>query len=512
MEYFKIFLAFLPIIWLLLSLGVFGMPSHRASLIGLGLSAIIAFSAFSFPLVSIMQASVEGIMLALFPIIWVIISALFVYNITVKTGSMNNIKSMLSVLSDDRRIQALILAFGFGGFLEAVAGFGTAVAIPASILAAMGFNPILAATVCLVANTIPVAFGVLGIPIITLAQVTSLPIDKLALNTALQLTPFVILLPPVIIYAVTGSFKNIKGVIGVSMASGLAFAIGQTVVTVWVGPELAAVVGSLSAMATTIIWVYFKPVKNVWRFPNEEKSIKETQKITLSKAIRSWSPYMLILFIIFVIKFVPIFGFLNEYPFTLHQQFYFGDGGKAQTFQLLNGGGTILFISAILGGFIQRASFKEIMATFWDTIVQVKKTIITVISIVVVAKLMQYGGMVNTIAVSIVYVSKDFYPLIAPLIGAIGTFVTGSDTSSNVLFGNLQKQAAIQLGINQEWLTAANASGATAGKMISPQSISIATASTGLSGSEGKIFATTIKYCLAYVILMGLLVYAFSFR
>ena len=512
MEILKILLAFLPIIWLIFSLGVFGMPAHRASLIGLLLSVITVFFAFSFPLINIAQASLEGIMLAIFPIIWVIISALFVYNITVKTGSMNNIKHMLSGLSEDRRIQALILAFGFGGFLEAVAGFGTAVAIPASILAAMGFNPMLAAIVCLVANTIPVAFGVLGIPIITLAQVTSLPVDKLAIFTALQLTPFVIMLPPVIIFAVTGSFKNIKGVVGVSFVSGLAFALGQTFTTLWVGPELAAVVGSLLAMVTTVLWVYFWPVKNVWYFPGEQKANKEINNIRLTKALRSWSPYILILLSIFAIKFLPFLKFLNEYPFTIHPQFYFGDGGKAQTFQLISGGGTILFISAILGGLIQKASFKEIMCTFWSTIVQVKKTIITVISIVVVAKLMQYGGMVNAIAVSIVFVSKDFYPLIAPLIGAIGTFVTGSDTSSNVLFGNLQKQAAIQLGANQEWITAANASGATAGKMISPQSISIATASTGLSGSEGKIFAATIKYCIVYVILMGILVYAFSFK
>ncbi|MCX7922157.1 MAG: L-lactate permease [Clostridia bacterium] len=512
-EVVKKVMAFIPLIWLLFSLGKIRMPAYRAAAIGLILTLAIALFAFKMPAVPILQASTEGVMLALFPILWVIVSALFVYNITVATGGMEQIKQMLSGLSPDRRIQSLVLAFGFGGFLEAVAGFGTAVAIPAGILAAMGFNPLLAATICLIANTIPVAFGVLGIPVVTLAQVTSLPVGPLSVYTALQLVPFVVVLPIVLIAAVTGSIKNVKGVFGVSIASGTAFALAQTLTTIKVGPELAAVAGSLATLAVIVIWVKLFPVKNIWLFKGESlANASGISGITPLKAAAAWSPYLLILAIILITKFVPFLSFLNEYPFVLHKQFYFGHGGKALAFQLVTGGGTVLFISAIIGGIIQGASIKKIFNILVHTVKQMSKTFVTVISIVVLAKVMGYSGMVNSIAAFLAAVSGGFYPFIAPLIGALGTFLTGSDTSSNVLFGNLQKQTALQLSIDPEWLTAANASGATAGKMISPQSISIATAATGLSGSEGKILGTTVKYCIVYVILMGILIYAFSFK
>lgn len=507
----RIIMAFVPILWLLFSLGKLKMPAFRASLIALTITASIALAVFAMPAISVVEASVEGFMLALFPILWVIVSALFVYNITVETGSMDKIKKMLAGISPDRRIQGLILAFGFGGFLEAVAGFGTAVAIPAGILSAMGFHPLMAATVCLIANTIPVAFGVLGVPVVTLAQVTFLSLDKLSLYTALQLIPFVVFLPLVIVFVITGSFKNIKGIAGVSIASGVAFAAGQTGMAVFVGPELAAVVGSIASLAVIILWLKMMPAKNIWLFKGEEVSrTYANDAVNLQDAIRAWSPYMLILLIILATRFIPFLDFLNQYPFVLKQQFYYGQGGKAMVFQLATSGGTILFISAVLGGLINRASLKHISRILVKTLKQVNRTIITVLSIVALAKVMGYSGMVTLIAGTFASVSGKLFPVISPFIGALGTFLTGSDTSSNVLFGGLQKQTALQLGMNEEWLTAANASGATAGKMISPQSISIATAATGLSGKEGNILGTTMKYCLIYVLLMGILVFVFQ--
>mgnify|MGYP005835515887 CR=1 FL=1 len=507
LEGFKVLMAFIPIIWLLVSLAKIKMMAYRASAIALIVTAVIAVMLFAMPVTLAAQAALEGFMLALFPIIWVIVSALFVYNITLSTGSLEIIKKMLSAVSADRRIQALILAFAFGGFLEAVAGFGTAVAIPAGILIAMGFSPYMAATVCLIANTIPVAFGVLGVPVVTLAQVTALPLDKLSLYTAVQLIPFVIVLPFVLIYAVTGSFKNIKGVVGVSLFSGFLFALGQTITAMAVGPELAAVVGSLAALAGIILWIKIFPIRNTWLFEGEGSTDFRTEKIGFGAALKAWAPYALILLLVFATRFIPFLDFLNQYPFVLKQQFYFGPGGKALTFPLATSGGTILFVSAILGGFIQGFGPVKIAETLKTTIIQVKKTLITILAIVALAKIMTYSGMVNSVAAAFAAVSGSFYPLIAPMIGALGTFVTGSDTSSNVLFGNLQKQTAIQLNISQEWLAAANASGATAGKMISPQSISIAATSTGLTNSEGKMLSYTLKYCIIYVILMGILVF-----
>lgn len=512
MDILRIIFSFLPLIWLLFSLGKMKMPAHKAGTIALIITCVIAVIMFNMEIVPIIQASIEGIALALLTIIWVIVSALFVYNVTAETGGMEQIKKMLSMISPDRRVQGLILAFSFGGFLEAVAGFGTSVAIPAGILVAMGFEPILAASVCLIANTIPVAFGVLGVPITTLAQVTGLDLGMLSYYTALQLTPFVILLPLVLIFAVTGSVKHLKGVIGVSVASGAAFALGQILTTIFIGPEIAAIAGSLLSLVIIVVWIKLWPVKKVWLFNNEKTEYTEANdKIDRIKGLKAWSPYIIILLIILAIKFIPFLKFLGEYPFKLKKQFYFGAGGRPIEIQTITGAGTILFISAILGGMIQKASLKKLMKIFLKTIRQVTKTAITVLSIVILSKIMVYGGMIDAIASALAAISGSFYPVIAPAIGALGTFFTGSDTSSNIIFGNMQKQTAANLSVSQEWITAANASGATAGKMISPQSISIAAAAVNLPGSEGKLLGMTIKYCIFYVILLGILVYLFTF-
>ncbi len=503
--------AIVPILWLLISLGKLKMPAYIASTISLIISIVIGILYFKMPAGFIIQASIEGFMLALFQIVWVIITALFVYNITLETGGMNKIKAMLSQLSPDRRIQGLIIAFAFGGFLEAVAGFGTSVAIPAAILISMGFNSMTAATVCLLANTIPVAFGVLGIPIITLAQVTSLPLDRLSLYTSLQLFPLAVLVPFVLVFVITGGIKGIKGVAGISFVSGLVFAVAQTAALYYVSPEIAAVAGSLMSLAAIILYNKIFPVKNIWLFEAEKHDNKQVREVIKpADALKAWSPYILILVIIFATRFLPSLRFLNAYPFVLEKQFYFGTGGKPMTFQILTSGGTILFFSAVIGGVIQGAKFKTLANTLFKTLRQVKLTIVTVLAIVALSKVMSYSGMVDSIASMIAAVSGRFYPIIAPLLGAIGTFITGSDTSSNVLFGNMQKQAAVKLGMGQEWIAAANASGATAGKMISPQSIAIATSATGLDNCEGKLLGKTYKYCVIYVIILGIIIFVFN--
>ncbi len=500
--------AFLPLVWLFLSLWKLKMPAHKAGFTALLLTSVLAFGLFGMKLLPAAQAAAEGIMLSLFPILWVIFSALFVYNITVKSGSMDLIKGLLAGLSPDRRIQALILAFSFGGFLESVAGFGTAVAIPAGILAAMGFEPVLAAAVCLIANTIPVAFGVLGVPVITLAQLTGLPLDRLSLYTSLQLLPFIIVLPLVLVHVVTGSFRHIKGVISVSLLSAAAFAAAQTLTAVYAGPETAAVAGSLLSLAVIIIWIRLFPVKQVWSFKDDRGTPMEKGADKGTAAVlKALSPYLIMLAGVAITRFVPGMGFLKEYPFTIHKQFYFGPGGKALTFDLATSGGTLFFIAAIAGGFIQKLGIKDMAGLLAKTLKQMWKTAVTVFSVVVLAKIMGYAGMVDNISGTIAIAGGKFFPLLAPAVGALGTFLTGSDTSSNVLFGNLQKQTALRLNMNAEWLVASNASGATAGKMVSPQSISIAASATGLAGKEGALLGITLKYCILYTVLMGIVVF-----
>lgn len=503
--------AVIPITWLLISLGKLKMPAYKATLIAFLITVVTAFFHYKMPAINVAQASLEGIMLALFPILWVIIAALFVYNTTLVTGSMQNIKIMLSNLSSDRRIQGLIIAFAFGGFLEAVAGFGTAVAIPAGILVAMGFDAVLAATVCLIANTVPVAFGVLGVPIITLSQVTSLSLTKLTLYTALQLVPFAIFLPLILVFTITGSVRKMKGVLLVSISAGIVFAIAQTLTAIFVGAELAAVVGSLSSLIVIILLIKMFPTQKSWRFEGEKPETGHAEEnMRFIDGVRAWMPYILILVIIFAIKFIPALDFLNKYPFLLKKQFYYGAGGNPMSFQLATSGGTILFVAAILGGLLQGTSVKSLFSIFLKTLKQIQKTTITVVAIVALAKVMGYSGMVDSIAVAIANASGRFYPFIAPLIGALGTFITGSDTSSNVLFGGLQKKTALSLGMNPEWLSSANAAGATVGKMISPQSIAIVSSATDLTNNEGKLLGKTIKYCIGLIFAMGIIVFIFS--
>ncbi|MFA6508799.1 MAG: L-lactate permease, partial [Treponemataceae bacterium] len=504
-------LALLPIIWLLLSLGVLKLPAWKSAFIALLFSMAIAYGFFfmSFNLMS--QAALEGVVLALFPIVWVVFSALFLYRISVNSGGMDVIRRMLTGLSPDRRIQTLILAFAFGGFLEAVAGFGTAVAIPAGIMIAMGFEPLLAATLCLMANTIPVAFGVIGVPIITLAQITNLPENPLSLFASLQLLPLVLILPLLLVAIVTRSVKASLAVAFPCVVSGAVFGTLQCVTAWYLGPEMPAVIGSLGALLSLIALVKFFPPKKTWLFPNESPQSSrsaqgaETHSDGPTVILRAWSPFLLILFFIVATRTFPFLSFLSHEPFVVKRQFYFGPGGKALVFPLATSSGTILFVSAGLGAMLLRMDLPALGRALRETFGMAFKSIITIIAIVAMSKMMAYSGMIGAIA-TVFSMAGPAFPFLSPTIGALGTFLTGSDTSSNVLFGALQKTTAENLDLRVDWIVASNAAGATAGKMISPQSIAIAASSTGLGGEEGELLRRTLPWCGAYVAALGLIV------
>lgn len=511
-------IAFIPLLWLLTSLGVLKMPAHKATIIGLAVSAIIAVIAWNMPVSLMLKAALEGVVMAVWPILWVILAAIFTYNVSVETGAMDKMRDQIASLSDDRRIQALLIAWGFGAFLEAAAGFGTAVAIPAAILIGLGFEPLAAAVLCLIANTVPVAFGAVGIPVTTLAQVADLPVMDLTYDIALQLTPFVIIIPAGLILMMTRSAAGLKGVTGAALVAGISFAIPQLLIAKFVGPQLTAIGASIVSMAATALWAKNFPPAQIWHFPFEGTKGTEKRKIgvraadnqTVFDQVAAWAPYLLILvFILATSPLVPTlntaFGHVKSYILI-----YNAPGGKPLAIDWLLTPGTLIVIAAIIGGFIQGATAAGLVKILYKTFVNLKKTSITIISIVALAKIMSYSGMVAAIALALAKVTGSAYPLLAPALGALGTFVTGSDTSANVLFGPLQKQTALQIGVDPTWIAASNTTGATAGKMISPQSIAIATTATGQSGKEGEILAITFKYCLGYVILAGLLVYFFA--
>ncbi|MBP2655821.1 MAG: L-lactate transport [Firmicutes bacterium] len=506
-------LAFIPLLWLLISLGVLKMAAYKACIIALVLSFVIAIAGWGMPLILSIKAAVEGIVLALWPIIWVILAAIFTYNVTLKTGAMETIKGYMGSFSGDRRVQALLIAWGFGGFLEAAAGFGTAVAIPASILIGLGFNPFFAAVICLIANTVPVAFGAVGIPITTLAKVADLDVMRLTFDTALQLTPFVIVVPLALVLIMTKSLSGLKGVVITSLVAGLGFAIPQLYVAKYIGPELTAIVGSIVSMLCIAVWVKLSPPKEEWKFSFEDKNVVREKKsaTSLKEQVIAWSPYALLFILILgTSKFFPdINATLGSVKSILF--IYNGPDGKPMGIDWLVTPGTLIMIAAVIGGLLQGASVTALIETFGKTVKQLQKTIITIMAIVSMAKIMGYSGMIAAIAIAVAKVTGKFYPVIAPAIGALGTFVTGSDTSANVLFGGLQKKTALAIGADPSWITASNTTGATAGKMISPQSIAVACSATGQEGQEGSILAVTIKYCIVYVILVGIMIYAFSY-
>lgn len=498
-SYIMFFIALIPIVVLIIGLGALKIPGHKICPIGLAITIILSILFWKMPVVDSVTAALEGVVLGIWPIMLVIIAAVFTYNLVVHTKAMETIKTLLIGVSDDKRILVLILAWGFGGFLEAVAGFGTAVAIPVGIMAALGFNPLFAAIICLVANTTPTAFGAIGLPVITLANVSGVPIEPLSYYVVIQLFLFVVFIPFVLVALTERSIKGIKGVFGITLASGLSFGIVQVLVARFLGPELPAVLGSMVSLLVTIFIAK--------KFYKKNDEVKDEEKIDLKKALIAFAPFILILIIIIGISplFPALYDKLSAIKTSVH--IYTGVGAKPYTFVWITTPGILILIAAFIGGFIQKASFGEMIGILVNTLKQMSKSAITILSIIALAKVMGYSGMVESIATVLVAVTGGFYAFIAPFIGALGTFVTGSDTSANVLFGSLQAEAANSLGINPAWLAAANTCGATAGKMISPQSIAVATAATGLAGKEGKILNSTLKVCIFYVIVLGLISY-----
>lgn len=498
MDILKFVIALIPIIWLIVALGILKLPAHKSCSIALGGTALLAVLAYKMPVINAYSAIFEGAAVGLWPIMIVITAAIFSYNLSIHTGSMNIIKNMLSGVSSDRRIQVLILAWSFGGFLEAVAGYGTAVAIPAGILAALGFEPIFAAVLCLVANTVPTAFGAVGIPVTTLAGITNLDVLPLSYKISLQLVLFIIIIPFILIIMTIRSIKGIKGMAGIALASGVAFAIPQVFAARYLGAELPALLGSICSMGVTI-FIAKKSKSN-------KESTSPNSLITFSQGIIAWLPYILIF--AFVILTSPLFpsisGVLGHVKTSA--TIYLGKGASPTIFKWIASPGTLIILASVIGGLIQGARFSDILHVFASTLKQLWKSTITVLSIVALAKVMGYSGMITSIADILVKVTGRLFPVISPLIGTLGTFLTGSDTSSNILFGKLQTEVAGSIHVDPYWLAAANTSGATAGKMISPQSIAVATSATGLIGSEGKIFTQTVKFCIVYVIALGILV------
>lgn len=507
----KFILAMLPIIWLITALSGLKMAGHKACVAALLVTTVLAVSFWKLKTLYAATAILEGSLNALWPICLVIIAALFTYNLMLRTGAMELIKRMLMGVSKDKRVLALLIGWGFGNFMEGMAGFGTAVAIPASMLVGIGLDPMSAVLGCLVVNSTPTAFGSVGVPTVTLATVTGLDVISLSGNAAV-IQCILTMLSPFLMVCICGKgIKALKGMIPITLVSALSFTIPWFMSAQSIGPELPNIIGSICSMGCIIA-----AAKIFNKNTDEEYTIQDSVKaepkdsITVGKGIKAWSSFILIFLLLIMTSVLcpPIHNAIAGIKSTV--TVYAGEGGNTLTFSWINTPGVMIFLAGAIGGMIQGAGFQDMAEVLAETLKRYWKTILTICSVMATAKIMSYSGMISDIAKFLVSAAGPFYPLIAPLIGALGGFVTGSGTSTCVLFGGLQSETAQALGLNAVWMAAANVMGAGIGKMICPQSIAIGTGAIHATGSESKVLGAVFKYFLLYVIVAGIICYAGS--
>lgn len=513
----SIVLALLPIALLITLMIGFKMRGDRSAVLALLSAVLIALFAVpnldgfasylpdSYSPMGVWWAFVEGVLKAVFPILIIIMMAIYSYNVLLESKQIEIIKQQFTSISSDKRLQVLLIVWGFGGLLEGMAGFGTAVAIPAAILIGLGFKPGFSALVSLIANSVATGFGAVGVPVITLAKeafgsdVTPIQTHAVAGDVVIQLSALMFLIPFIILYLTDRSRKYIISNILLSLAVG-AISLGvQFAAAYFIGAETPAILGSLACIIFIVAYA---------KFAERKVEKPKSPRYTGGELARAWAVYGFILF--FIVLASPITGPVSDFLKTtlvskIHLPIY--AEGKTFNFGWLSNAGLMLFLGAFIGGLIQGVKPRKLLSILGATVVKLQASAVTIISLVAMSAVMSYSGMITVIANALVVATGSLYPLFAPLVGAIGTFATGSDTSSNILFGKLQAQVADQMGMDKAWLAAANTAGATGGKIISPQSIAIATASCGQQGQEGAILRSALPYALFYVLIAGITVY-----
>ncbi|MDO5518012.1 MAG: L-lactate permease [Clostridium sp.] len=504
MLFIKFLMAILPIIWLIIALSGLKMSGYKACTIALVLTMILATCMWKLNIEYTATGALEGVLNALWPICLVIVAALFTYNLILRTGAMDSIKKMLAGLSIDKRVLTLIIGWGFGNFMEGMAGFGTAVAIPASILAGVGLNPFAAVIACLVANSTPTAYGSVGIPLVTLSAVSGVGQNALASSTAIIELILCFITPFIMVCIVGGGLKALKGVIPVTLVAALSFVLPAFITAMYLGVELPDIVGSICCMICTSIAAKVFNKKPQEEYCIEIQENKEEKALSIGSSLKAWCPFILIFFMLMFTSTLcaPIHNLIAGFKTSVCV--YAGEGGNTLTFSWVNTPGIIIFVAAIIGGIIQGAKASTMFDVLKATLKANWKTIVTICAVMATAKTMSYSGMISDIASFLVAVTGGAYPFISPLIGAIGAFVTGSGTSTSVLFGGLQVQTAENLGLSGAWMAAANTLGAGIGKMICPQSIAIGASAIDKSGSESKILRSVFKYFLCYIVIAGI--------
>ncbi|GAB1619143.1 MULTISPECIES: lactate permease LctP family transporter [unclassified Pseudomonas] len=521
--------AVIPIVFFFLALAVFRLKGHVAGSITLALSILVAIFAFQMPVDMALAAAGYGFLYGLWPIAWIIVAAVFLYKLTVKSGQFEVIRSSVLSITDDQRLQVLLIGFCFGAFLEGAAGFGAPVAITAALLVGLGFNPLYAAGLCLIANTAPVAFGALGIPIIVAGQVTGIDAFHIGAMTGRQLPLLSLFVPFWLVFMMDG-LRGVKETWPAALVAGLSFAVTQYFTSNFIGPELPDITSALASLiCLTLFLKVWQPKRS---FAQAKGSVgaavvqsggSQPSPYSFGEIFKAWSPFLILTVLVtiwtlkpFKAAFAPggaMYNFVFNFAIPHLDQLVIKTApivaaptAMPAVFKLdpISATGTAIFLSALISMAVLKINFKTGLTTFKETFWELRWPILSIGMVLAFAFVTNYSGMSSTMALVLAGTGAAF-PFFSPFLGWLGVFLTGSDTSSNALFSSLQATTAHQIGVNDTLLVAANTSGGVTGKMISPQSIAVACAATGLVGKESDLFRFTVKHSLFFATIVGLI-------
>jgi lactate permease len=532
--------ALLPLVVLFVLLGVVRLKAQWAALITLGVAILVALIVYSMPVGQAADSALEGAVFGFWPIMWIVINALWIFNMTSATESFAALRRAFARVSDDLRVQVVVIAFCFGALLEALAGFGTPPAICGIMLVGLGVKPIKAAAVALVADTAPVAFGAIAIPIVTLGQVSGLPVHTLSQMVGRQTPELALLIPFVLVFMIDGR-RGLREAWPAALTAGAVFAVLQFAISNFVSTELTDIIASLGSAAAVMallqIWSPASPLNETSQAAARQPAIAGASiedrtferrvqakngttgsngtgdgPLTKRELILAFAPYVVIIVVLGLISLKGIATQLDKATseFSWPGLHVLSSKGKAPTsliFKLnwFTAAGTGLFVSGVITAIALRVSPGKAVRVFVSTLNQLKWAIMTVCTVLAVAYVMNLSGQSITLGTWAAG-AGGFFAFLSPLIGWFGTAVTGSDTSTNSLFGALQVAAAKQSGLSPTLLAAANSSGGVLAKMVSPQNLAIGAAAVGLGGHEGDIFRKVIGWSLVLVLLMAILV------
>ncbi|AUB66243.1 L-lactate permease [Bacillus thuringiensis] len=522
--------ALIPIIFFFLALAIFRMKGYVAGFITVVLTVLVALFAYKMPFTMAMAATGYGFLYGLWPIAWIIIMSVFLYKISVKTGQFDVIRASVLSITNDHRLLVILIGFSFGAFLEGAAGFGAPVAITAALLAGLGLNPLYAAGLCLIANTAPVAFGAMGIPITVAGQVTGIDPHKIGQMAGHQL-PFLSLFVPFFIVFLMDGFKGIRQTWPALLVAGSSFAITQFITATFLGPELPDITSALVSLISLALFLKVWQPKEIYQSGQANSEVAATTtaasmpKLTFGKVVKAWSPFIVLTVMVVIWSqsfFKALFapgGALASLVFKFEIPGLHNLVMKAEPivnkptpyeailkFDVLSATGTAILIACIISMFILKMNVKDAVVTFKETLSELKMPILSIGFVLGFAFIANYSGLSSTLALALAG-TGGLFPFFSPFLGWIGVFLTGSDTSANALFSNLQAITAQQVGVSEVLLVAANTTGGVTGKMISPQSIAIACAAVGLAGKESDLFRFTVKHSLFFVIIVGIMTY-----